>query len=135
MNHGGELSWSFGVDVDRNFFALGIEALVRSATDETGETGKPLGPPERLDVLVENLIGGRRIRTGLLTDFNIVGIARRRSAVLVGQTRGHSRANVAAMTRIAGHLAFSAEVAFVERVHHGDHLACFLFARIVQSKS
>src|SRR6266704_1841144 len=99
MNDRGALIWSFGIDVNRNLLALGIEALVSSATDKTGETGQSLGPAERLDVLVENLIGRRHIRNRRpLPDFNIIGILRGRSAILLGQPRGHSGTNVATMT-------------------------------------
>jgi hypothetical protein len=65
--------WSFGVDVNRNLVALGIEALVCSVTDKAGETGQSLRSSEPLDVLVENLIDGRRIRIRPFPDFNNIG--------------------------------------------------------------
>ena len=55
-------------------------------SDKAGELGQPRGPAERLDILVQNLIGGRSA-SGLAENFNFVGIFRRRSAVLLSQAR------------------------------------------------
>src|SRR5262249_55417052 len=126
------LIWSFGVHLKRNLLALGIESLISSATNKARHRGQPLPPAESLDVLIKNLIRRGYIRSRTFPDFNIVGVLRRRSTVLLGQARSHSRANVPTMAGITSHLAASAEVSLVEVVYHSDHSARYLLSRIVQ---
>src|SRR6476660_6820066 len=121
MHDGSAQVWSLGIDIHWNLFLFGVKAFVSSSSDKASDGGQSLGAAERLNILVKNLIGRGHIRNWILRQFNFIGIVWRWGAVLLRQTGRNLRASVAAMTRIAGHLAFPTKVGFVERIHHKDH--------------
>ena len=117
-----------GVDLERPRFVLGSVAGAGSLGGVALEGGHALCPADRLDVLVQDLVGLRCIRR-LLDDR--VRVRQRRSAVKVGQIRSRSRPRATAMAGVTGHYLAAAEVSLVDRGHHRDHHAGHLLPRAV----
>ena len=74
---GRALTRSFGNDLERALLGV-VEPQVRALGDKAGEAGQALRPADRLEILVEHLIGGRLPR-GLRE--RLSGLVRRRRAV------------------------------------------------------
>src|SRR3984957_10909247 len=98
MDDRGELIGGFGKHLYGNFFGVRIEPGVSTLCSEAGELGQLLRPAQRVDIPVENLVGGGPCGT-LPADLNRIRIFRRRRAVLLLQT-GHGLGTIG--TAMAG---------------------------------
>src|SRR5580700_10649145 len=88
----------------RDLLPICVVASISTAGGKAGQLGELLCSPERLNILVKDLVGGKALRTPGCS-FKLIRIVRQRSAVLLSQTWRHFRLLAAAMTRIASHLA------------------------------
>src|SRR5437879_10891767 len=123
MDDGGPQPRRFGIDFRRCLGEIRVVPGVASAGGKAGEPGKALFSADGLDVLIQDLLGGGRLGIGLLGNFDVIGIAVGRSAVLLGETRREPRRHVGAMAGIAGDGAHAAEILRVNRLHYEQHLA------------
>ena len=73
-------------DLYRNFHSVRIVSCVSPFGGEAGELGQLLRPAQRLDIPVQNLVGGGPLGT-LPLDFNFIWIVRRWRAALLRKTR------------------------------------------------
>ena len=99
------------------------EQMAGSLGGVAGELGKRVGSAQRLDVFVENLIGGRRAGVaGLATGRTSVGV---KTGVAVDGVDGRrdGGALAAAMAGPASHHLASVEILLIDVVHHLDHAA------------
>src|SRR4030095_1605397 len=77
-----------------------------------------------LEILVKDLIGGRRSRR-LPSNLDFIGIGRGRLAVLLRQSRRDlGGALEIVMACIAGHYAHSLEIRPIDVLNHQNHSAC-----------
>lgn len=79
----GALTLSIDKEVERNLILKCVVSLVGPLANKALEAGHPLCAAERLDVFIQNLIGGKTLRS-VLTNLNFVWIVWR-SAVLLGK--------------------------------------------------
>ena len=132
MHDCGTLPGEFGIDLCGNFVEICVEASVSPFGGKAGNAGQALCPAERLNIFVEDLIGGRR-RNRLIRNFNVIRIPVRYSAILHRQARRLRGLRIAAMASPAGDPVRAAEVCLIDGFHHEHHLARLLFFRGVRS--
>src|SRR5580704_5870457 len=80
-------SGSLGINLHWDFFVIAIVAFISLLAGKACETRQPLGSPQRLNISIQNLIGGRSLRR-VFYDFDFVRIFGW-NRVLVGQA-GHN---------------------------------------------
>src|SRR5690348_4670542 len=119
-----ELTRSLGIDFYRALWF--VVSLIGSLGNETREGAQFLSSSKRLNILVEDLIGGRC--PGSLLG-NLLWVLRSRSTILLSQNRRDLGTLRVAMTGVASHLALASEVGPIEGVHHQHHLARRLLLR------
>jgi hypothetical protein len=118
----GALIWSLHINVHRR---LGFRIpFVRALEDDAGDRRCFLRSSDCLEILVKDLIGGRRL-SRLPSNLDFIGIERGRLAVLVSQSwRVLGGAFEIAMARVAGHDARSPEIRPIDVLNHQNHPAC-----------
>src|ERR1700732_4308232 len=112
MHDYGALIGRFGIDFRGALLGI-VVALISSSGTEAREARQPLSVAERLNVLVQDLIG-RRSACRLLGD--LVRHFQNRSAVLLRQIGSNARSLTAAMAGVTGQHAAPAGIAFVDSV-------------------
>src|SRR4029077_1614235 len=98
MHDYGALIGRFGIDFRGALLGI-VVALISSSATEARAARQLRGAAERLNVLIQNLIG-RRSTCRLLSD--LVRHFQNRSAVLLRQIGSNTRSFAAAMARVAG---------------------------------
>src|ERR1700751_3775500 len=96
MDDGGPQPRSFGIDFRRLLGEIRIVAGIGPRSSKAGEAGKALRAAYRLNVFIQDLVGGRSFGVGLLRNVYIIGLTLGRRAVLLRQTRREPRSYVAA---------------------------------------
>src|SRR5580704_10506160 len=81
------LPGSLGINLQWDFFVIGVVAFISPLAGKAGEASQPPGSTQHLNISIEYLIGGGPLRR-VLYDFDFVRIFHR-NAVLVGEARGH----------------------------------------------
>src|SRR5205807_7376134 len=123
----GSLVRRLSIDFRSAFLGI-IVSLISASRDEAREVCQPLRPAERLNVLLQNLIRGRRAGS-LLGD--LIWHFQNRDAVLFREIGSDAGSLAAAMAGVARQHAAPAEIAFVDGGHHQNHLARSLFIGVV----
>ena len=118
VNNGGALARSFRKNFDRALVSFRAVTNAGSRGDKAAETVHPLGAPNRLEVLIKNLIRGRSARR--LHD-DVIGFLRH--VVQRRRVGCQLRVIAAAVAGVAGDHLPSAKMILVDRSHHQDHPA------------
>src|SRR5882762_6159374 len=127
----GSLIRSFGKNFRRDLLKICVEPSVSSFRGKAAQLGQLLCSTDGLNKLVKNLLGGGRRVGSPRKHLNSIRIFRRRSPVLLGETRRDLGALEAAMAGITGHHPHSTEVGPIDEVLHQNHPARSLFKRSV----
>src|ERR1700722_2560191 len=99
MRDDAALSRGLGINLQWHFFVIAVVAFVGPLPGKAGEASQPPGSAQRLNISIQNLIGGRSLRR-VFYDFDFVRIFRW-NRVLVGQAGDNFGMLGPAMARVA----------------------------------